>query len=98
MSSGEKTIAIVALIGLFTLPPLLFIVPRLHTLPFLVPLSLLLVGLNAALLFIVFKDIFMRRFKPERKRYLWVVLVFVFPPVILVYLPMHGFRERPDSL
>ena len=94
MEPREKYICIAALITLITIPPLLFIIPKLHTLPFLIPLSFLLIGMNAALLFLVFKDIFTRRFNSDKMRLVWAALVFFFPPVILLYLPLHGFRAR----
>lgn len=94
MNSQEKLISIGALIVLITLPPLLIIIPNLHSLPSLLPLSLVVFVANAALLFVVFKDIFMRSFSPPGRRYIWVLLIFFFPPAILVYLPLHGFKTR----
>jgi len=73
---------------------MLFIIQKLHTLPVLLPLSIVFFIANAALLFVVFKDIFSRPFPSQSKRYLWVALVFFFPPTILIYLPMHGFKPR----
>lgn len=98
MSSLEKSISIIALALLIILPPLLFIFPKLHTLPYLVPLSLILVGMNAALLFVVFKDMFLRPFGSDKTRYLWVALVFFCPPTILIYLPLYGFKPRRQDL
>ncbi len=94
MNSREKIISIAALVILVGVPAMLLIVPKLHTLPVLLPLSIVIFIANAALLFVVFKDIFSRPFPSPGKRYLWVVLVFFLPPTILIYLPMHGFKPR----
>ncbi len=94
MNTLEKTIAVGALLVLIALPVLLIIIPKLHALPILLPLSIFAFIANAALLFVVFKDVFARPFASPAKRYLWVLLIFFFPPAILVYLPLHGFRTR----
>jgi hypothetical protein len=94
MNSREKIISIAALVILVGVPAMLLIVPKLHTLPVLLPLSIVIFIANAALLFVVFKDIFSRPFPSQTRRYLWVALVFFLPPTILIYLPMHGFKAR----
>ena len=94
MNSQEKIISLTTLFILLSVPTLLIIIPKLHSLPVLLPLSIVVFIANAALLFVVFKDIFSRPFSSQKKRYLWILLIFFFPPTILVYLPMHGLKPR----
>ncbi len=94
MDSREKLISVAALLVLIGVPALLIIMPKLHALPVLLPLSIVVFIANATLLFVVFKDIFARPFPSPGRRYLWVLLIFFFPPAILAYLPLHGFKTR----
>ncbi len=94
MSSFEKILAISTLIYLIGLAVSLVFYPDSRSMSVLLPLSLIGVICNAALLFVVFKDIFSRSFSKNSTRYFWALLIFFFMPAILVYLPRYGFRSR----
>jgi hypothetical protein len=68
--------------------------PAAREMKYLLPLSLFGVVLNAGLLFVVFKDIVNRSFCSPWKKYLWLLIIFLFMPAIIIYLPMHGFKKR----
>lgn len=94
MSLFEKVFSIVSLLFIVLMAGLLIAIPAARNLSVFLPLAFLGVAMNVGLLFIVFKDVFTRSFHPESKRYLWVVLIFLFLPVVVIYLPMHGFKPK----
>ena len=95
MSLSEKFFSIVAVGYIISFALFLVFYPTARELKILIPFSLLGVGFNVGLLFVVFKDIFSRRFASPARKILWTVVIFLFMPSILVYLPLHGFRKRP---
>ncbi|MCG6930343.1 MAG: hypothetical protein LJE64_07275 [Desulfofustis sp.] len=94
MSFAEKAYSLLAVCYITALAVALAVSPQVRQLPYLLPLSLLGVAVNVGLLYVVFKDIFSRRFANPYSRYIWVAAIFLFMPAILVYLPLHGFRKR----
>ena len=94
MSSIEKFYCILAICYVTGLAIFLFVSPAARDLKYLLPLSLLGVGVNVGLLYVVFKDIFSRSFATTGTKFLWMIAVLLFIPVIIIYLPMHGFRKR----
>lgn len=94
MSLSEKLFSIFGVCYITGLTLALVFTPQIRQLPYLLPLSLIGVAVNVGLLYVVFKDIFNRRFDHACSRYVWVVVVFLFIPAIIIYLPMHGFRKR----
>lgn len=94
MSSIEKFYSVLAVCFVTGLAVFLIITPAARELKYLLPLSLLGVGVNVGLLYVVFKDIFSRSFATSGVKYLWLIAVFLFMPVIIIYLPMHGFRKK----
>ncbi len=94
MPVSEKIFSILAIIYITGLAAFLITNPSIRELKYLLPLSLIGVSLNAGLLFVVFKDIFSRSFSPAGLKYFWTVIIFLFMPAILVYLPLYGFRKR----
>jgi uncharacterized membrane protein YbhN (UPF0104 family) len=68
--------------------------PEMRQLHLLLPASGLGFIINVALMFIVFRDIFARRFPAQRGRLFWVGLLLVCWPAIVVYLPLYGFKPR----
>ncbi len=94
MSSAEKIFSVLAICYITGLSAFLVLLPSARELKYLLPLSLLGVGVNVGLLFVVFKDIFSRSFPTTGIKYFWVIIIFLFLPAIIFYLPKHGFRKR----
>lgn len=94
MSGSEKLFSIIGVCYIAGLSLALFLYPAARQFTYLLPLSLLGVVVNVALLFVVFKDIFNRRFTPAYHRYIWIIVIFLFIPAIIIYLPIHGFKKR----
>ena len=94
MNRSEKLFSLAAIGYIAGLVFFLAASPATREMTHLLPLSLIGVGLNAGLLFVVFKDIFSRSFSSPRKKYLWLLVIFLFMPALLIYLPMHGFKKR----
>jgi len=94
MTSLEKLFSLCAIIFLACLLGSLIIVPQMRNLEILLPVSLLGFLINATLLFIVFKDIFTRSFETDTKKYIWILLILIFLPTILIYLPKYGFKPK----
>lgn len=94
MSSTEKIFSGLAICYITGLSALLVLSPSARELNYLLPLSLLGVGFNVGLLYVVFKDILSRSFSSSGVKYFWVIIIFIFLPAIIIYLPRHGFRKR----
>lgn len=94
MSSAEKIFSVLAICYITGLSAFLVLLPSARELNYLLPLSLLGVGVNVGLLYVVFKDIFSRSFSSSGVKYFWVIIIFIFLPAIIIYLPRHGFRKR----
>lgn len=69
--------------------------PELRQLDHLLFICLFGVVINATLMIIVLRDMFLRRFDNPNTRFLWVAAVLFFWPSIVYYLVRHGFRPRP---
>ena len=94
MSSPEKIFSVLAVCYITGLSALLVLSPSARELKYLLPLSLLGIGVNVGLLFVVFKDILNRSFPTTGIKYFWVIVIFLFLPALIIYLPKHGFRKR----
>ena len=94
MSASEKLFSVFGICYITGLVLALTFYPQTRQLPYLLPLSLLGVAVNVGLLYIVFKDIFSRQFAHAYSKYLWIVVIFLFMPMIVIYLPIHGFKKR----
>ncbi len=94
MNNLEKTFCLVAVGYIIGLAVILVAAPFSRQMHYLLPLSLLGVTVNVGLLFVVFKDIFSRSFSRSREKYFWLLVIFLFLPAVIIYLPLHGFRKR----
>lgn len=94
MPFGEKVFSVLAILYVSGLAALLVFFPSVRELSYLLPLSLVGVVVNVGLLFIVFKDILTRSFPSPSTRFLWIIVIFLFLPAILIYLPKYGFKKR----
>lgn len=98
MDTGEKVYSIFAVLFMVALFFVLILYPETRRMQVLLPISLVGLLVNVIFMFIVLRDIFQRRFKTTGQKVLWVVLILVFWPSVLVYLPMFGFRTGKNSL
>lgn len=94
MSFGEKFFSLLAITYVSGLAAFLVFFPSVRELRYLLPLSLVGVAVNVGLLFIVFKDIFTRSFPSPTIKYCWIILIFIFLPAVIIYLPKYGFKKR----
>lgn len=94
MNTWEKICSIVALSFALGLVSMLLLFPELRELNRLVALCLLGMTVNVGLMFIVLRDIFVRRFDNPNKRFIWIALVLFIWPSIIYYLFRHGFHPR----
>jgi len=94
MSTPEKIYSIFAVIFAVVLTILLVTMPEMRQLGILLPASGIGLLVNVVLMFIVFRDIFLRRFPGKRGRLFWTGLLLLCWPAIVIYLPLHGFRRR----
>jgi len=97
MSTLEKIYSIIAVIFAVTLTILLVTMPQMRQLGILLPASGIGFLINVVLMFIVFRDIFLRRFTGRGGRLFWTGLLLVCWPAIVIYLPLHGFHPRLTS-
>ena len=94
MNFKEKIVVIISIVFLSGLLLTIVIFPQTRTIGILIPFTLTGVMVNAALLFIVFRDMLTRSFPSKANKYFWVALVFLCFPTILIYLPLHGFKDK----
>ena len=94
MNNYEKFFSLFAIVFLTGTGILVAAVPETRVIGTLLPLALVGIIVNAALLFIVFKDILSRSFKNPASKLVWGLLVFLFFPTVLIYLPLYGFKSR----
>lgn len=94
MNFLEKVFSLLAIIFAAGLVVSLIYFPQLRQIHLLIPISLVGLVVNVALIFIVLRDIFSRRFYDQNRKYLWIALVLFFWPSIIYYLYSYGFRPR----
>lgn len=94
MNTFEKIYSVFAILfgGVFTW--LLLTVPDMRQLSILIPVTAVGLLINVIMMFFVFRDIFSRTTLSRNAKLSWTVVVLLFWPAILVYLPLHGFRAR----
>lgn len=95
MSTLEKIYALFAIACAVAIFGLLYAYPQYRQLPTLLPISLSGLLINVGLMFIVFRDITLRRFATPTGKIVWMAVLLLFWPAIVLYLPLHGFRPRP---
>lgn len=94
MNVIEKSVATLALIATVAILVSLFMFAELRSLkPLLLTCSAGFV-INIGLMFVVLRDIFLRRFPTNHTRYFWIAMVLICWPTILYYLPRYGFKPR----
>lgn len=94
MNTVEKTFSVFAILFAIGLIVAFWAIPELRQLKLLLPISLLGVAINIALMFIVLRDILYRHFNTPMTKFIWLGVILLFWPAILYYLPRHGFQPR----
>lgn len=94
MNTFEKIYSILAILFAFGLLGVLVFFPELRQLNRLLTACLLGLLVNMGLMFIVLRDIFLRRFSDQNMRYIWLALALLVWPSIVYYLVRYGFRPR----
>lgn len=94
MNIFEKVYSILAVLFAAGLLSILVAVPELRQFNQLLMACLLGLLVNIGLMFIVLRDIFLRRFADQNRRFFWLVMVLLIWPSIIYYLLRHGFRPR----
>ncbi len=94
MNIFEKMFSLSAIVFAVALIVSLIYFPPLRQLHLLFPISLLGLIINMALMYIVLRDIFLRRFNDQGTKYVWIALVLFLWPSIPIYLYKYGFRPR----
>lgn len=97
MNTFEKIYSVAAIIFAIGLLTILTLFPQYQKLQILIPASFTGLLVNVGLMFITFRDIYLRHFADQRQKILWVIILLLFWPTILVYLPIHGFRQRVSA-
>ena len=97
MNIIEKIYAVFSILFAAGLLTALVEVPQLRQPQLLLPLAGAGLLVNVGLMFVVFRDIFLRTFPQDWHRFVWIALLLFIWPAILVYLPLHGFRSRPQA-
>lgn len=97
MSLCEKLFSLFAVVFAFILVFTLVFYPEYRQLKLLLPLSLFGLIVNILLMFIVFRDIFLRPFATPNQKYYWLLIILFFWPAILYYLPAYGFKKRNST-
>lgn len=94
MSLIEKAYSLFAIIFATVFLVLVFNVPSFQQLTMLLPLTAISLIVNIGLMFVVFKDIYLREFKDPNQQYIWFALILFVWPAVLIYLPIYGFKGR----
>jgi hypothetical protein len=97
MHIQEKLYSIFAILFVIAFFLVLSFFPVTRQLKVLLPLAFVGVMINIIFIFIVLRDIFLRQFKTTGQKLFWIVLVLLFWPAVLVYLPKFGFKPRTPA-
>lgn len=94
MNTFEKTFSFLALLFEIGLISFFLIWPQFQRLSILLPASFFGLLVNTGLIFLIFRDIYLRSFTNPKTKIFWVVIILLIWPASLVYLLQHGIRKR----
>lgn len=94
MSIPEQISAWLAVLIEFGLVGFFVLQPEYRLLTYLLPAGLVGVAANTALLFLVFRDIWLRPFATPKTKFVWGATIFIFMPAAVLYLLRHGRNRR----
>jgi hypothetical protein len=97
MNIFEKIYSLLAILFEIGLIAFFLLRPEYRSLSLLLPASLVGLIVNTILIFLIFRDIYLRTFENPRAKIFWVVIILLFWPASLLYLLKYGFapRQRP---
>lgn len=96
MSTLEKIYSAFAVIMAIAFFTVISLVPQTRELSNLLILTAVAFAINIGLMFVVFKDIYFRKFANPTSKYIWFALILFLWPTVLIYLPLYGFRTREN--
>ena len=64
---------------------------------YLLPFHFFGMLLGLVLLYVIFRDLYERRFEDPNDKVTWTLAILLFWPSIFVYLYRHGFRKRSSK-
>ena len=94
MNTFEKIYSVLAILFAVSLLCVLVLFPELRQLNRLLTASLVGLLVNMGLMFIVLRDILLRRFSDPNMRYIWLALALLIWPSVIYYLVRYGFSPR----
>ena len=94
MSIPEQISAWLAVLVEFALVGFFLLLPEYRLLSYLLPACLIGMAANTALLFLVFRDLWLRSFANPKAKFLWGATIFIFMPAAVLYLLRHGRNRR----
>ena len=94
MSLPEKIYAFLAVLFEVGLVAFFLLQPQYQHLSFLLPASFAGLVVNTILLFLIFRDIWLRPFPNPRTKLLWGGVILFIWPAAIIYLFLHGCRKR----
>ena len=97
MNVFEKIYSLLAVTYAAALIAGIIFFPDLRQLNRLFPLSLIGLVVNIGLMYILLRDIFLRRFSTESAKYFWLGMVLLLWPSIIYYLLGYGFKPRQED-
>ncbi len=96
MTTIEKIYSVFAVLMAIAFFALISLVPQTRELSTLLVLTAIAFAVNIGLMFVVFKDIYFRKFTNPTSKYIWFALILFLWPSVLIYLPLYGFRTRDN--
>lgn len=94
MNIFEKTFSFLAILFEIGLISFFLAWPQYQRLAILLPASFLGLLVNTGLLFLIFRDIYLRTFANPKAKIFWVVIILLVWPASLIYLLKHGMHKR----
>jgi hypothetical protein len=94
MNISEQISAWLAILLEIGLVAFFLLQPQFQILTYLLPACFIGLVANTVLLFLVFRDLWLRSFANPKTKFLWGGAIFVFWPLAIVYLLLHGRRNR----
>lgn len=94
MNNIEKSYSLLAIFFALGLVSGIIFCPELRSARHLIPATLIGLAVNIGLMFVVLRDIFLRRFRNQSIKFVWLALVLILWPSVIYYLLRHGFKPR----
>ena len=60
----------------------------------IIPFHILGMVLSLGFIIVIIRDVFKRKFPTPNAKAMWAILLIIFWPIVLIYLPKYGFKPR----